>query len=166
MRDFTFDVCDTCGGIWFDEEELIRTARTFAEGIPGQTEEFTPILEENDVPPPVVVQKKEWPFEDGVACPVDGTTAERFVYSGDSGIILDKCKICGGIWFDGDELIHMARYLKPNSRYEMGKAMIQQMNQFEKERQELAQLPIKLPRRFLPRRDLCCFLPKSHEVLS
>jgi Zn-finger nucleic acid-binding protein len=58
MRDFTFDVCDTCGGIWFDEEELIRTARTFAEGIPGQTEEFTPILEENDVPPPVVVQKK------------------------------------------------------------------------------------------------------------
>jgi type III secretory pathway component EscT len=30
----------------------------------------------------------------------------------------------------------------------MGKAMIQQMNQFEKERQELAQLPIKIASTF------------------
>ena len=147
-KDLTLEVCDMCGGVWFDEEELIRTARTFAEGIPGQTEKFAPILKENDVPPPAVVQKREWPFEDGVACPVDGTTTERFAYSGDSGIILDKCKICGGIWFDGDELVRMVEYVKPNSRDEMGRAMIQEMNQSEKELQELAAIPIKIASAF------------------
>ena len=57
-KDLTLEVCDMCGGVWFDEEELIRIARTFTEGIPGQTEKFTPILGENDVPPATVAQKK------------------------------------------------------------------------------------------------------------
>lgn len=144
IKDFTFDACDTCGGVWFDEEELKKTAQAFAEDVSPQTEEYSQILKENDVPPVLSAQKKEWPFEKGVSCPLDGTTTQKLVYSGDSGIIFEKCGSCGGMWFDGDELVRLAEYVKPNSRDMLGKLMIQQMNQFNKENQELAQLPVKI----------------------
>ena len=29
---------------------------------------------------------------------------ETFNYGGDSGIVLDRCRACGGVWLDGGEL--------------------------------------------------------------
>lgn len=37
-------------------------------------------------------------------CPSCGGVMEAFHYGGDTGIILDKCRPCGGIWLDGGEL--------------------------------------------------------------
>lgn len=37
-------------------------------------------------------------------CPNCGQVMEPFNYGGDTGIILDKCRQCGGLWLDGGEL--------------------------------------------------------------
>jgi Zn-finger nucleic acid-binding protein len=142
VQNSTFDTCDTCGGVWFDEEELKKTARAFAWGIPAQVEELTPIIKENDVPDAEV--KTDLPYGEGVTCPVDGNTTERFIYAGDSRIVLDRCPSCNGTWFDGDELVRMAGYLKPSARDLMGKLMITEMKNTEKMKEEIAILPFKI----------------------
>lgn len=142
MKDFTFDVCDACGGVWFDEEELKKTAHVFAGGIPAHVEEYSQIVKENDVPPATTVPKKEWPHEDGIPCPLDGAKTQKFVYAGDSGIIFEKCSSCGGMWFDGDELVHLAEYVKPSAKDLMGKLLIQEIKEGEKANEKLKQLPL------------------------
>jgi Zn-finger nucleic acid-binding protein len=37
-------------------------------------------------------------------CPECGGVMDTFNYGGDSGVLLDKCPACGGIWLDGGEL--------------------------------------------------------------
>jgi Zn-finger nucleic acid-binding protein len=126
--------------VWFDEDELKKIARALAWGIPAQAEEFAPILKENDVPD--AVTQKDAPYGAGVTCPVDGNKTARFIYAGDSHIVLDRCAKCQGIWFDGDELIHMAGYLKPSARDLMGKLMVEEMKKTEKLNEQIAQLPL------------------------
>jgi Zn-finger nucleic acid-binding protein len=140
VQDSTFDVCDACGGVWFDEEELRKTAQTFAWGIPAQVEEFAPILKENDVS--ATESPNDPPYGEGVICPNDGMKTLRYIYAGDSHIILDRCIKCHGTWFDGDELIRMAGYLKPSARDLMGKFMIEEMKATEKLNEQIAQLPL------------------------
>jgi Zn-finger nucleic acid-binding protein len=142
VQNSTFDTCDTCGGVWFDEEELKKTARAFAWGISAQVEEFTLLIKENDVPDAEV--KTDLSYGEGVACPVDGNKTTRFIYAGDSKIILDRCAKCHGTWFDGDELIHMAGYLKPSARDLMGKLMVTEMKNTEKLKEEMTLLPFKI----------------------
>jgi Zn-finger nucleic acid-binding protein len=38
------------------------------------------------------------------ACPRCGVPMEPFNYAGDSGILLDRCRSCGGLWLDGGDL--------------------------------------------------------------
>jgi Zn-finger nucleic acid-binding protein len=83
MKDFTFDACDICGGVWFDEEELKKVAQAFVGGIPAHVEAYSQILKENDVPSVTTAQKKEWPFEKGILCPIDEATTQNLVYGGD-----------------------------------------------------------------------------------
>lgn len=142
VQNATFDACDTCGGVWFDEDELKKTAQAFAWGIPAQVEEFAPILKKNDVPD--AVTKKDLPYGEGVTCPVDGNKTVRFIYAGDSHIVLDRCAKCQGFWFDGDELVRMAGYLKPSARDLMGKLMVTEMKNTEKVMEEIALLPLKI----------------------
>jgi Zn-finger nucleic acid-binding protein len=142
VQNSTFDACDTCGGVWFDEEELKKTARAFAWGMPAQVEEFAPIVSKNDVPDSEV--KTDLPYGEGVVCPIDGINTLRFIYAGDSRIVLDRCPSCHGTWFDGDELVRMAAYLKPSARDLMGKLMVIEMKNTQKVTEEIALLPLKI----------------------
>ena len=52
-------------------------------------------------PPPTVDESPE----NELACPkCPNTELNRFNYAASSGIALDKCPRCGGLWFDKDEL--------------------------------------------------------------
>jgi Zn-finger nucleic acid-binding protein len=42
--------------------------------------------------------------QEDLPCPDCGATMTAFNYGGDTGIILDRCRQCGGIWLDGGEL--------------------------------------------------------------
>ena len=43
-------------------------------------------------------------LREALPCPACGQAMETFDYAGDSGILLDRCRGCGGIWLDGGEL--------------------------------------------------------------
>ena len=145
VRNVVLDVCDLCGGVWFEGDELKKVARVFAWAIPGEPEKLAPIIAKNDIPDHE--RKNDLPYGLGVTCPIDSAPTERFRYAGDSRIVLDRCATCYGIWFDGDELVQLAEYLRPKTRDLLGKLMIEEMKNTEKMVkgvQETSLLPLKL----------------------
>ncbi len=87
------DVCQNgCGGIWFDAFELERM---------DQPDESAGWLLENmrvDIGTPI-------DLDDPVDCPrCQGVPLMRQKYPSDPKIIIDKCRVCGGIWLDFGEL--------------------------------------------------------------
>ena len=43
-------------------------------------------------------------MDDDLRCPKCGGTCDAINYGGDTGIILDRCNSCSGMWADGREL--------------------------------------------------------------
>jgi len=54
--------------------------------------------------PTVVGQEK---LGGALACPKCNVAMKSFNYAYTSGVIIDKCPECGGIWLDKDELEHV-----------------------------------------------------------
>ena len=91
------ETCPSCKGEWVDAKELGHIVRTrevrFDEHQRRAIAESTTItgVKLNDV-------------DRDLHCPkCDGTT-DSVNYGGDTGIIIDKCTECGGIWLDAGEL--------------------------------------------------------------
>jgi Zn-finger nucleic acid-binding protein len=87
--DIVMERCDRCGGHWMmpdDFKAVIELIRLPVEGAPVRTG-----IDLTDV-------------QEDAACPCCGVTMEPFNYAGDSGVILDKCRSCGGLWLDKGNL--------------------------------------------------------------
>lgn len=87
--DIVMEHCGRCGGWWMDPEDLkaiVDTIRLTVEGPAVRAGvDLTDVCED-------------------AACPRCGVPLEPFNYAGDSGVILDKCRQCGGLWLDGGDL--------------------------------------------------------------
>jgi Zn-finger nucleic acid-binding protein len=87
--DIVMEHCDRCGGWWMDPDDLKAILDTIQLPVEGQTVragvDLTGVQE--DAP-----------------CPRCGVPMEPFNYAGDSGILLDRCRSCGGLWLDGGDL--------------------------------------------------------------
>lgn len=103
----TIDICPQCGGIWFDSGELADFMEFLSMNEKILPEEFKPFRRRN-------VQALYKIKEKNKLCPKCGKELQKFNYSYDSNVFLDKCIDCGGIWTDGGEAIAIARYLKEN----------------------------------------------------
>ena len=93
------DYCPKCSGIWFDEDEL-RQAK-------DQKDENLKWLD-------VDLWKDESKLKasrSGKLCPVDRLPLYEIEYA-DSGVKVDICNICKGIWLDRDEFKQIISYLK------------------------------------------------------
>jgi Zn-finger nucleic acid-binding protein len=55
-------------------------------------------------------------LHEDLPCPDCGTPMETFNYAGDSGVLLDKCPGCGGIWLDGGELEQVQVFVESSER--------------------------------------------------
>lgn len=91
------DTCQGCGGEWLDAGELkqindIREKTFSAEeiGIVKGIEKGS-FLKERDM-------------TEDLHCPKCQVVMKQFNYGADSGIAIDKCASCQGIWLDKDEL--------------------------------------------------------------
>ncbi len=83
------DICSSCGGIFFDKGEL--------ESIVHLVEIFQQIkLSEPEID---TVSQKEYDRE--FLCPECGVIMEKRDYS---GIYIDFCRTCEGIWLDNEEI--------------------------------------------------------------
>jgi uncharacterized protein len=88
----TLDGCDGgCGGIWFDHRELARVNREHPD--PDAK------IVELSCDPKIQVHD-----DDIRQCSKCGVTLEKKLYSLGSGVIMDVCPKCKGIWLDSGEL--------------------------------------------------------------
>jgi len=89
------DQCGICGGIWFDESELLRARQ-------GEAEKIEPLNAEILVEPSAITVPH--------VCPKDGTQLFRFrdKHFPDS-IVLERCPNCHGMWLNRGEF---TRYQK------------------------------------------------------
>lgn len=92
----TVETCTRCGGQWLGREELKQIVDTRERTWePGALEAMRGV----SVRGLDLARVRE-----DLACPDCAAVMEPFQYGGDSGIILDRCLACGGIWLDGGEL--------------------------------------------------------------
>jgi Zn-finger nucleic acid-binding protein len=87
--DIHMENCRHCGGRWLSMEDLKAIVEVIAlrseSPIARQGVDLTDVRQ--DAP-----------------CPRCGVPMEPFNYAADSGIILDKCHHCDGLWLDGGDL--------------------------------------------------------------
>ncbi|MFQ5744031.1 MAG: zf-TFIIB domain-containing protein [Acidobacteriota bacterium] len=86
------DVCDGCGGIWFDQFELMKVDEPHESA--GES------LLEIGAGKSAVVRRDQQR-----ACPrCDGMQLRRHFFSVKKDVEVDECPECGGIWLDAGEL--------------------------------------------------------------
>ena len=86
--ELSYDVCEKCGNLWLDRGELDKMAFQVAGSI-----EFCWEQEADSAGRP----RRTCPRCDGVQL-----SPVRFL--GETDVVLDHCRNCGGIWLDGGEL--------------------------------------------------------------
>jgi Zn-finger nucleic acid-binding protein len=87
--DVTVDLCDRCGGLWFDPEELDRWL-----GHVDTTERPAP---ESCIPPRGIGSRP---------CPRCDCAMNT---AGWTGLVLDRCGRCGGLFVEARELVRMEK---------------------------------------------------------
>ena len=98
----TLDGCTAgCGGIWFDDDELEKVSRAHSSSDHNITDKIRP--------PAVRVD------EDAIRpCPrCAGGALEKKLFSLGSGVIMDCCPKCRGVWLDFGELEKIHESLNP-----------------------------------------------------
>jgi len=92
------DVCPGCKGEWLNAGELLKIVEHHEEVFtPGEIASLDAVNKE--------IFTNESCNHDELNCPLCETVKmEHFNYGTTSGIILDKCPDCEGIWTDKDEL--------------------------------------------------------------
>lgn len=99
IKGITVDTCDQCSGLWLDDKELNKVKNS-------DEIQLDPISKkiENDEP---------------VTCLRCGNQTEKINYSYSSGIIIDKCPVCYGVWLDGGEFASIIEFLKKDSDFDV-----------------------------------------------
>ena len=82
----SYDVCDSCGGLWLDRGELDKMAFQVAGDIEYCSQEEV----ENE--------------QSAKNCPRCNLTLRTVKFLGANDILLDRCENCGGFWLDGGQL--------------------------------------------------------------
>ena len=90
-----------CGGIWFDDDELAKVSRAHSPS-------------DHNAPDIVRTPAVRVDEEAVRLCPrCDGVTLEQKLFSLGSGVIMDCCPKCRGVWLDFGELEKIHESLHP-----------------------------------------------------
>lgn len=90
-------ICDKCGGEFIGADALAHIVRTREERFPEASDPAWA-----DIKPQFGVPESE--ARRVLDCPRCGSTMSVNNYGGDSGVYIDRCSRCGGIWLDQHEL--------------------------------------------------------------
>lgn len=102
LEDIVLDVCEACEGIWFDKNELETICRLEEQQL--LSSEISKSLVKDH-------HFSQTAYKDRLLCPRCSAPMKSYIYSYDSGICLDNCQLCGGIWVDDGELKEIIDYI-------------------------------------------------------
>jgi Zn-finger nucleic acid-binding protein len=95
------ETCLGCEGEWLDQGELKQIVHTVEESFPQDMRDSLDAVNKS-------IFSIDESVENQLSCPkCSGVELNRFNYASSSGIALDKCPECGGIWLDKDEIEHV-----------------------------------------------------------
>jgi len=100
------DMCTECGGAFFDHGEMSRLTRKEQKAFA----KLEALVKPDSAAPPKVVERGH------LRCPGCGSPMDQYEYANCSGILLDRCTGCSGIWIDDGELGKMAEHLERGER--------------------------------------------------
>jgi Zn-finger nucleic acid-binding protein len=89
--------CDACEGEWLDSDELLHVVQA-REALFNEQERNAIAAA------PSVKGVKLADVDRDLVCPKCGGQTDAVNYGGNTGIIIDRCTGCQGIWLDGSEL--------------------------------------------------------------
>lgn len=87
IQEIDVDRCETCGGVWFDDAELVpllHTERNFLSALRGGSDKDGRNTQHGN-------------------CPRDTTALLRVYSARNRSVVLDACPQCHGVWLDGGE---------------------------------------------------------------
>lgn len=87
VSQISVDRCDECGGIWFDDQELIPLLRQ-------NPHLLRPLRGASDTRQLTLKKGK---------CPRDASMLLRVYSHRNQQVVLDSCPQCQGVWLDGGE---------------------------------------------------------------
>jgi Zn-finger nucleic acid-binding protein len=99
MVDVPVHECAECHGVWFERGELEQTADHTAPDLAWMDFEMWKDQELFNV------------AESALKCPADGQGLASIHY-GDTGVVVDHCVRCGGVWLDAGEFENLVNALK------------------------------------------------------
>ncbi len=92
------ETCTRCAGEWLDAGELKHLVQTVEESFSKDIADSLDAVNEN-------IFSIDESVNNLLSCPkCSNVELNRFNYASSSGIALDKCPECDGIWLDKDEL--------------------------------------------------------------
>jgi Zn-finger nucleic acid-binding protein len=99
LSDVQVHECGQCRGVWFERGELNQAADKTAPDLAWMDFELWKDQDLFNV------------AESALKCPVDGQGLAAIHY-GDTGVVIDHCVKCGGVWLDAGEFEHLIHALQ------------------------------------------------------
>ena len=100
------DRCSKCSGLWFEQEELAQAKNNKDKNLSW-------------VDVDLWKESTKFKISSGIrVCPSCRVPLYEIRY-GDSGVIVDVCNICHGVWLDKAEFKKIIEWLKETSDYEI-----------------------------------------------
>lgn len=100
------DRCSACEGLWFNYDELRQ-----AKDVQDDYAKWFDVDLWND-------EKNFKPTKSSKLCPEDKLPLYTIDY-GDSGIKIDACKTCKGVWLDKNEFKNILDFIQKGSAYDL-----------------------------------------------
>lgn len=94
------ETCEQCGGEWLDHGEMLHVIHTEEKEF---TEEDVSKVKGVNSAVPTELKQPEKPL----ICPRCENPLHALNYNYSTGIIIDKCHSCHGVWLDKEELEHV-----------------------------------------------------------
>ena len=91
------ETCDGCAGEWLDADELGHIVKV-------REVRFNPDERRAIAQAAGITGVKLEDVDRDLKCPKCGATTDAINYGGDTGIVIDRCTGCAGLWLDGTEL--------------------------------------------------------------
>ncbi|MCS7243160.1 MAG: zf-TFIIB domain-containing protein [Candidatus Calescibacterium sp.] len=104
LNNIEIDLCEECGGIWFDKQELGKATNISKEDI----DRFTEVLGN--------AKEFDKSRDTELECPRCNVPLFKYRYMYTSNIYIDECDKCEGVWIDKGELLAIVNYLEEASK--------------------------------------------------